>query len=152
MSPVGHLPAHGNLSHATRRHNLSSLCTQSSVPPPKSRGGACLAARRHKDHTRRSSGLWLRWGLDTHGQRTALKLALARDNPRGLVTVWPPRVHTLLHNFAGRSMESMATKGMAHSGSAEATPSQQGTRKSNGTNAAPSCQAKSYVAMQHVSG
>ena len=29
---------------------------------------------------------------------------------RGLVPVWSPRVHTLLHNFAGRSMESMATK------------------------------------------
>ena len=70
----------------------------------------------------------------------------------GLVPVCSPRVHALLHNFAGRSMESMATKGMAHSGSAEAKPSEQGTRKSNGTNAAPSCQAESYVAMQHVSG
>ena len=29
---------------------------------------------------------------------------------RGLVPVWSPRVHTLLHNFAGRCMESMATK------------------------------------------
>ena len=48
-------------------------------------------------------------------------------------------------------MESVASKGMAHSGSAEAKPSEQGTRKSNGTNAAPSCQAESYVAMQHVS-
>ena len=49
-------------------------------------------------------------------------------------------------------MESIGTKGMAHSGLAEAKPSEQGTRKSNGTNAAPSCQAETYVAMQHVSG
>ena len=49
-------------------------------------------------------------------------------------------------------MDSMVTKGMAHSESAEAEPSEHGTRKSNGTNAAPSCQADTYVAMQHVSG
>ena len=73
-------------------------------------------------------------------------------NPRGLVPVWSPRVHALLHIFAGLSMESMATKGMAHSGSAEAKPSEQGTCESNGTNVAPSCQAKSYVAIQDVSG
>ena len=70
----------------------------------------------------------------------------------GFVPVWSPKVHALLHNFAGHSMKSMATKGMAHSGSAEAKPSEQGRSKSNGTNVAPSCQAESYVAMQHVSG
>ena len=62
-----------------------------------------------------------------------------RARRRGLVPVWSRRVDTSLHNFAGCSMESMATKGMAHSGSAEAKPSEQGTRKSNGINAAPSC-------------
>ena len=75
---------------------------------------------------------------------------------RGLVPAWSPRVHTLLHYFAGCSMEPMAffalngafcglpgrlaTKGLAHSGSAVAKPSEQGTRK-------PSCYAQSFVAM-----
>ena len=58
----------------------------------------------------------------------------------------------LLHNFAGGSMESMATKGMAHLGSAQAKPSEEGTLKFNSSNAAPSCQAESYVARQPVSG
>ena len=66
---------------------------------------------------------------------------------RGLAPAWSPRVHTLLHYFAGCSMEPMATKGLAHSGSAVAKPSQQGMRKSNGINAAPSCHAESFVAM-----
>ena len=38
-------------------------------------------------------------------------------------------------------------QGPAHSGSAAADPSEQGTRKSNGINAAPSCHAESFVAM-----
>ena len=43
-------------------------------------------------------------------------------------------------------------QGMAHSRSAEAKPSEQGTRKSNSTNAAPSCQAENYGAKQPISG
>ena len=97
-----------------RRHSLSSLHTQSSVPPPKSRGGACLAVLRHKDHARWRSGLWLRWGLDAHGQRTAAKPALAQENqaPEGSVqsrrkglTPWPlepphlPKVHNQFADF-----------------------------------------------------
>ena len=41
---------------------------------------------------------------------------------RGLVPTWSPRVHTLLHYFAACSKESMATKGLAHSGSAVVKP------------------------------
>ena len=61
---------------------------------------------------------------------------------RGLVPAWSRRVHTLLHYFAGCSMEPLA-----HSGSAVAKPSEQGTRKSISINAAPSCHAESFVAM-----
>ena len=38
-------------------------------------------------------------------------------------------------------------QGLAHSGSAVANPSEQGTCESNGINAAPSCHAESFVAM-----
>ena len=65
---------------------------------------------------------------------------------RGRVPAWSPRVHTLLHYFAGCSMEHMATEGLAHSRSAVAKPPEQGTRKSIGINAAPSCHAESFVA------
>ena len=66
---------------------------------------------------------------------------------QGLVPSWSPRIHTLLHYFAGCSTETMATQGLAHSRSVVAKPSEQGTRKSNGINAAPSRHAESFIAM-----
>eukprot|EP00670_Eutreptiella_braarudii_P009194 CAMPEP_0174307662 /NCGR_PEP_ID=MMETSP0810-20121108/1265_1 /TAXON_ID=73025 ORGANISM="Eutreptiella gymnastica-like, Strain CCMP1594" /NCGR_SAMPLE_ID=MMETSP0810 /ASSEMBLY_ACC=CAM_ASM_000659 /LENGTH=116 /DNA_ID=CAMNT_0015414781 /DNA_START=2331 /DNA_END=2681 /DNA_ORIENTATION=+ len=47
-------------------------------------------------------------------------------------------------------MESVATKGMAHSGSAEAKPSEQGTRKSNGTRVSPMVPMQHHLAKQRA--
>ena len=68
----------------------SSLHTQSSVSQPKSSAvrGACLAVPRHKDTpTEGAPRPSVRWSLDTHGQRTGGKLALAQDDqaPEGSV-------------------------------------------------------------------
>ena len=100
----------------TRRHGLSSFHTQSSVPPPKSRGGACLAVPRHKDHARWRSGLRLRWSLDAQGQRTAGKPALAQDNqaPEGSVqsqrASQPPGIMVPWHESSRSKIEKVFIK------------------------------------------